>query len=212
MAIAFANTKGKAVSNKVDSFEFNKDGEYVCRLVGGILPRYMYWLKGTNNKPIPMECLSFDREKEKFTNIETDHVPTFFPELKCSWSYSVNCIDPKDGKVKVFNLKKKLFEQILGAAENLGDPTDVDEGWDIVFKRAKNGPNTFNVEYTLNAFKLKKRALTEAERAAVAVAKPIDELILRQTPEEQLASLTKITSGTSDEGDGGEGSEEAKDL
>jgi hypothetical protein len=213
MALAFTNTKGKAISNKVDSFEFNKDGVHTCRMVGGILPRYMYWLKGSNGKPIPMECLSFDREKEKFTNIEVDHVPSFFPELKCSWAYSINCIDPKDGKVKVFNLKKKLFEQILGAAENLGDPTDLDTGWDIVFKRAKNGPNAFNVEYTLDAFKLKKRALTDDERAAVAAAKPIDELIKRQTADEQLASLNKITSGASDDADAGaEGKEEAADL
>ena len=208
MALAFSATKGKAVKNSHESYVY-KDGENTVRIVGGILPRYVYWLKGSNNKDIPVECLAFDREKEKFTNAEVDHVPAYFPDKKCSWSYSVNAL--VEGKVVVLNLKKKLFEQILGAAENLGDPTDIEEGWDIVFKRAKNGPNAFNVEYTLNAFKLKKRPLTDAEREAVAVSKPIDELIIRQSPDEQLATLNKITSGASEE-DNGEGSEEAKDL
>ena len=110
MAISFKNTKGKAISNKVEAYEY-KDGENTVRLIGGVLPRYIYWLKGANNKDIPVECLAFSRDKEKFDNIEKDHVPAFFPELKCSWSYTVNCIDPKDGKVKALNLKKKLFEQ-----------------------------------------------------------------------------------------------------
>ena len=139
MALAFGSTNGKAVRNAVDSFVY-KDGENTVRLIGGVLPRYVYWVKGTNNKDIPVECLSFDREQEKFTNKEVDHVQKFFPEVKCSWAYSINCIDPTDGKVKVLNLKKKLFEQILSAAEDLGDPTDLEKGWDIVFKRAKTGP------------------------------------------------------------------------
>ena len=148
MALSFKQTKGKAVTNKVETYEY-KDGENTVRLIGGVLPRYIYWIKGTNNKDIPVECLAFSREKEKFDNMEKDHVPDFYPELKCSWSYSINCIDPKDGKVKALNLKKKLFEQILTAAEDLGDPTDYDTGWDVVFKRTKTGPLAFNVEYTL---------------------------------------------------------------
>ena len=134
MAIAFGSTKGKAQSKKVDAYEY-KDGENVVRLVGGVLPRYVYWLKGTNGKDVPVECLAFDREEEKFANNEVDHVTEYFPDKKCSWAYSVNCIDPKDGKVKVLNLKKKLFEQILSAAEDLGDPTDYDDGWDVVFTK-----------------------------------------------------------------------------
>lgn len=202
MALAFGKTKGSAIKNKLDAFEY-KEGDNVVRLVGGILARYVYWVKGTNNKDIPIECLSFDREQEKFTNKETDHVPSFYPDKKCQWSYSMNCIDPKDGKVKVINLKKKLFEQIMGAAETLGDPTDPDTGWDIVFKRAKTGPLAFNVEYTLSPFKCKVRALSEEERAAVASADTIDVKYPRQTPEEILALLEKLAAGTdADEAEG----------
>lgn len=198
MAIAFKQTKGKAQSNKVESFEY-KDGDNTVRLFGGVLPRYIYWLKGQNNKDIPVECLAFDREQERFNNAEVDHVQRYFPEVKCSWSYTVNCIDPKDGKAKVLNLKKKLFEQILTAAEDLGDPTDPDTGWDVVFKRVKTGPLPFNVEYTLKALACKPRALSEAEREIISKEKSIDEKYPRPTPEDVLKTLERITKGSEDE-------------
>lgn len=195
MAISFGNTKGKAQSKKVDAYEY-KDGENVVRLIGGVLPRYVYWLKGSNGKDVPVECLAFDRNEEKFNNLEVDHVPEFFSDKKCSWAYSINCIDPKDGKVKVLNLKKKLFEQIISAAEDLGDPTDYSDGWDVVFKRAKTGPLPFNVEYTLQVLRCKKRSLSEEERAAADAAEDIDSKYQRPTPEEVKKLLEKITSGS----------------
>ena len=208
MALSFKNTKGKAQSNKVESYEY-KDGENTVRLIGGVLPRYIYWLKGTNNKDIPVECLAFSREKEKFDNLEKDHVPDFFPDAKCSWSYSVNCIDPKDGKVKVLNLKKKLFEQILTAAEDLGDPTDYDTGWDVAFKRVKTGPLAFNVEYTLQVLRCKPRALSEEERELADKAQNIDEKYPRATPDEQKALLDKLAAGSEEDETGSESEREA---
>ena len=198
MALSFKNTKGKAQSNKVESYEY-KDGENTVRLIGGVLPRYIYWLKGTNNKDIPVECLAFSREKEKFDNVEKDHVNEYFPDAKCSWSYSVNCIDPKQNKVVALNLKKKLFEQIVSAAEDLGDPTDYDNGWDVVFKRQKTGPLPFNVEYTLQVLRCKPRALTDEERAMAETAKPIDEKFVRPTEAEVKALLEKITNNVEEE-------------
>lgn len=211
MALAFSNTKGKASSNKVDSYTMT-DGDNKVRLFGGVLPRYMYWVKGSNGKDIPIECLSFDREKEKFTNIEVDYVPSYFPDKKCQWSYSVACIDPKDGKAKVLNLKKKLFEQIITAAEDLGDPTDPETGWDICFKRTKTGPLPFNVEYTLQVLKCKKRALTEEERATISAYKDIDSQYPRPTPEEVKALCEKIVSGSSEEEVPAEAQEAVSDV
>lgn len=210
MAIAFKNTKGKAQKSSVESYTY-KDGENRVRLIGGVLPRYVYWVKGTNNKDIPIECLAFSRDKEKFDNLEKDHVPEFHPDLKCSWSYAVNCIDPADGKVKVLNLKKKLFEAVLSAAEDLGDPTDYDTGWDIVFKRTKTGPLAFNVSYDLNVLRCKPRALNDAERAAADAAVDIDTKYPRATPEEQLALLQKLADGVEEEQSEAE-QEAVKDL
>ena len=195
MALKFGDTKGKAVKKSVEAYEY-KDGENTVRLIGGVLPRYVYWLKGTNNKDIPIECLAFDREKEKFTNMEVDHVPSYFSDKKCSWAYSINCIDPKDGKVKALNLKKKLFEQVISAAEDLGDPTDYDSGWDVVFKRTKTGPLPFNVEYNLSVLKCKRRSLSADERALADSAESIDSKFPRATPEEIKAALEKIVAGS----------------
>jgi hypothetical protein len=204
--LKFGQTKGKAISNKVEAYEY-KDGENTVRLVGGVLPRYVYWIKGTNNKDIPVECLAFSREKEKIDNLEKDWVPEFYPDLKCSWSYAINCIDPKDGKVKALNLKKKLFEQIITAAEDLGDPTDYETGWDVVFKRAKTGPLAFNVEYTLQVLRCKPRALSQEEVALAEAAVTIDKKYVRATPDEVKALLDKVASG-GDENDAATGSEQ----
>jgi hypothetical protein len=211
MALKFGETKGKAVKKSVEAYEY-KDGDNTVRLIGGVLPRYVYWLKGTNNKDIPIECLAFDREKEKFTNVEVDHVPSYFSDKKCSWAYSINCIDPKDGKVKALNLKKKLFEQIINAAEDLGDPTDYDSGWDVVFKRTKTGPLPFNVEYNLSVLKCKVRALTADERALADAAENIDAKFPRPSPEEVKAALDKIVAGAAGDGEDGVDPESIKEL
>jgi len=208
MAISFSSTKGKAQSNKVDTYVY-KDGDNVVRLVGGVLPRYVYWVKGSNNKDIPIECLAFNRETEKFDNKDTDYVQKYFPEVKCSWSYVVNCIDPTDGKVKALNLKKKMFEQIITAASDLGDPTDTTTGWPVAFKRVKTGPLAYNVEYQLQVLRCKPSALSAAELAAVAEAKTIDEKYPRQSADEIKALLEKITSNDSGDADADADAKEA---
>lgn len=211
MALKFGETKGKALKKSVEAYEY-KDGDNSVRLIGGVLPRYVYWLKGTNNKDIPIECLAFDREKEKFTNTEVDHVPAYFPDKKCSWAYSINCIDPKDGKVKALNLKKKLFEQIMTAAEDLGDPTDFDSGWDVIFKRQKTGPLPFNVEYTLSVLKCKKRKLTAEERALAEKAEDIDSKFIRPSAEEIKATLEKLSTGADEATEDSAEGEAVKEL
>jgi hypothetical protein len=136
-------------------------------------------------------------------------VPQFYPELKCSWGYTVNCIDPRDGKVKALNLKKKLFEQIVGAAEDLGDPTDFDTGWDVVFKRTKTGPLAFNISYDLSVLRCKPRKLSEAEREAALAAKSIDEKYPRPTEADVLVLLEKIATNADDAESGDNSSAEA---
>jgi hypothetical protein len=196
MAVKFGDVKGSAKKGIDNLYKF-VDGTNEFRLVGDVLPRYVYWIKGTGGKDIPFECLAFSREAEKFTNEEQDYVREFYPELKCSWSYVAHAIATVDGdkKIVVVNLKKKLFQQIITLAEDLGDPTDVDTGWDIVFKKEKTGPLAFNVEYTLQQMKCKKRPLTEGEKALLADMKTLEEVLPRPTPEAQKALLEKIASG-----------------
>lgn len=199
MALSFNQSKGGA--QKSDNLNYYKyvDGDNTVRLVGGILARYIYWVQGNNGKNIPMECLAFNRDEERFDRVQKDWVQTYYPDLKCSWSYAMQCI--ADGEIKVITLKKKLFEQILTAAEDLGDPTDPETGWPIKFKRVKTGPLPYNVEYQLQVLKCKPAPLTDEEKELVANMKPIDDLFPRPTPEDQKAFLDRIREDSpSDDG------------
>lgn len=66
---------------------------------------------------------------------------------------------------------------------------------DVVFKRVKTGPLPFNVEYTLQVLRCKKRALTPEEIELVNAEKEIDAKYPRPTPEDVKKLLDKITSG-----------------
>lgn len=185
MALNFGKTQGKA-GKSVDALEL-KDGDNVVRLVGGVLARYIYWLKNKDNKNIAVECLAFDRDLEKFTNVERDVVQERDPAARCSWAYAIQCIEfpgTPEARIRTFNLKKKLFQAILTAAEDLGDPTDPETGWDVHFKKSKTGAKAFDVEYTLQQLRCKVRPLTELERKLVAEMKDIDQVYPRQKVED----------------------------
>ena len=193
MAIQFNQHKGSAQKNSISSFQY-RDGDNQFRLVGDILARYVYWIKGENEKDIPLECLSFDRNLETFNNKEKDWVREYYPDLKCGWSYATQCID--NGVVKVVNLKKKLWEQIITAAEDLGDPTDPTTGWDVKFKRVKTGPLPYNVEYQLQVLKCKHRELDETEKELVSDLKSMDDVMPRPTPDAQKELLDRVRGST----------------
>lgn len=196
MALTFNKSKGGAQKSSINSYSY-RDGDNSVRLVGDILARYVYWIEGENNKNIPFECLSFDRNAERFNNKEKDWVREYYPDLKCGWSYAMQCIDGNE--VKLINLKKKLWEQILTAAEDLGDPTDPETGWDIKFKRVKTGPLPYNVEYQLQVLKCKPRPLTDSERVLVDNLKSMDDVMPRPTADAQKELLDRLRNGSSEE-------------
>jgi len=209
MAIDFTNLHGKAIKQEVNYFKF-VDGSNVFRMVGPIVARYVYWLKSNTGNNIPVECLSFDRDEERFTNIEKDWVRDFFPTEKCSWAYAVNVLDIKEGSHKVLALKKKMFEQIITVAEDLGDPTDLETGYDIYVKRTKTGSHAFNVEYQVQQLKLKTRALTLEEIAVVEEMKPIEILLPRPGAEDQKSFIERFIMAPA--GDTNEDKEAVDDL
>jgi len=187
MGLAFNAANGSAKKSGLEYIKLDL-GENTFRMVGELLPRYCYWKKLDTNS-IPVECLAFDRNKERFTNVEKDWFKHYFPDQKCVWSYVVQVIDIKDGKLKLMGLKKKLFDQVLDLAKDLGDPTDPVKGWDIIVDKKKTGPHIFNIEYKLKERAIKARELTTDEMVEFDKAKPIDELIPRQDSEEQKAFI-----------------------
>jgi len=211
MAIKFGNIEGKAKKSSVEAYTY-KDGDNVIRMVGDVLPRYVYWLTTADGKRVPMECLGFDRDKEQFTNIEKDWVRHYYPDLKCSWAYAVQCID-SDGKVKILNLKKKLFESVMVAAEDLGDPTDIETGWPLCFKKQKTGPLPFNVEYTLQVLKCKPIPLTAEQKEAIKELPSIDDVISRPTADLQKDFIeTRVLENSAETSVPTEVADEVKEL
>jgi len=200
MAIKFTDLQGKASKAGPERYK-PVDGINRIRIVGPVIPGYKYWLKAKDGSPIPMDCLSFDRETEQFTNKKIDYVRKYFPEMKCSWAYQSYVIDREDNnKIKLFDHKKKLFEQVLHAAKSkLGDPTDPEKGWDIVFTRKKTGPKAFNVEYTLEVFELQNSPLSEEDMKAFAEATPLEEVLKLPTPEEQKNFIETYILGEDEE-------------
>ena len=189
MALDFKNLKGKAQKAGPERFKW-AEGKNHFRMVSPVVPGYKYWLKTADGTSVPMDCLAFDREKESFTNKVRDVVRDTFPDKKCSWAYTSFVIDRADGKLKIMDHKKKLFNEILIAAQDLGDPTDWDTGWDVIVERKKTGPKVFNVEYTLRVMECSKHKvpLTEEERkylTEVEEMPDIEEFLRVPTPEEQ---------------------------
>lgn len=191
MALKFNDVKGEAQKSNIKYFKFT-DGVNVFRLVGDILPRYAYFLKLDNGKTVAVECLAFSREEERFTNRVKDVIAEKFPEQKCSWNYLCNAL--VDGEIKVVPLKKKLFGQILSVASDIGDPTDLDNGYELHVVKSGTG---FSTEYTLKQLKCKPKALSDEEKDLVANMKSIDELFPTPTPEEQLAFIEANFSSNS---------------
>lgn len=199
MAIKFRDTSGTAKKSNIKWYQF-KEGLNRFRMVGDILPMYVYWKVNNNNKNLPVECLSFNREEERFDNIEKDWFSYYFPEAKCQWSYVVKAFD-EEGNLVTVQLKKRMFKQIQDAAEDLGDPTDPDKGWEIVVKREKTGAANWNVEYSLQILKCSTMPLTKEQKELIKESPTIDEELPRPKPDEQKKFIEKnyLSSGHTEE-------------
>ena len=209
MAVSLDKAKGKAQAGAA-KYDY-KTGENRVRLVGGVLPKYVYWVKSVNGKDIPLECLSFNRDKERFDNKEQDIVPEFFPGKKCQWNYSMVGIDRSTNEPCVVHLKKKLFEQILSAQEDLGPVTDPEKGWTVVFKKVKSGPLPINVNYELQVLRCKPDPLTEEDLAKLEEFGDIDSHFPRPSVDELRVLIDKVLNGTGNESEESESQNESSD-
>ncbi len=214
MAKGFNETNGGAIKKaKVDYFDW-KMGENTFRIVSGVLPRYVYWVPAAKNgKPFPVECLGFDRDQERFTNVTRDVVQERMPDIdNCKYAYVCQVLT-QDGEVKVMNLKSKFFKELQSLCtktakrkgmKNGFDVTDLMEGSWVTVEKKKTGPKAYNIEYIVDPFSLEPGTPLSADhRAVVADAVDLDSQFERQTPEEIGEYLDRLASVDGDgEGEG----------
>ena len=106
MAITFNKQKGSATEVYTSAAISTVMVTNTFRLVGDILARYVYWIKGENEKDIPSGMpYHLIVMRSVSTNKDKDWVREYYPDLKCGWSYATQCIT--NGEVKVVNLKKR---------------------------------------------------------------------------------------------------------
>lgn len=199
--VKFTKASGGESASKIEQYKY-KDGEQSVRIFGDILSRYLFWVPNPKGNPanLPVEAMQFQRDTESWDNSVEEPVKEELPDLKPKWSYSVLCID-SDNNITALPFKRTLWNQIKDAAETLGDPTDLKDGWDLVFKRTKTGPSPLNVEYTLSQLKCqnKKGPVSDEALELIKEHKTLDEIYPRPTVEEARKNLANILSSGNDE-------------
>lgn len=145
-ALNWGDTKGEADSGKVNYMTFN-DGTNRIRIVGDILRRYVYWVKGAQGKSAPFENTDFNRDTERFesggpnavkelglfeTNFKTGAVVMVKKDgeevpkpLGSKKSYLVPVINRATNQIEYMELKKGIFDGINEVMGKLNDPKQI---------------------------------------------------------------------------------------
>ena len=171
-------------------------GDTKIRLIGEVLPRYVYWVVTSEGKKMPVECLQFDRQIEGFNNNAKDPVKEIDEDVysdKPQFAYVCNVIDRSDNKIKIFDLRSTIYKQIVDYATNpdYGNPADDDAGYDITIKKEKTGPLPQNVKYSVIPAR-SNSALSDAEKSGDLFE--LDKIYKRQSYEEQKEWLLQNTA------------------
>jgi hypothetical protein len=171
-------------------------GDTKIRLIGEVLPRYVYWVVTSEGKKMPVECLQFDRQTEGFNNNAKDPVKEIDEDVysdKPQFAYVCNVIDRSDNKIKIFDLRSTIYKQIVDYATNpdYGNPADDDAGYDITIKKEKTGPLPQNVKYSVIPAR-SNSALSDAEKSGDLFE--LDKIYKRQSYEEQKEWLLQNTA------------------
>lgn len=217
----WGTAKAPASGNKdIERLDFKGISEAQVRLVGPLIPRYVYWVTTKEGKKRSIECLSFNRETQAFDASLQDPMKEVDPEIygagqgeKPGFGYVTHVIDRKDKKLKLFDpIKKTVFDKIVALAQKpaYGDPADAVKGYDLTITKKKTGPLPQNVGYDVVPSDRSTSPLTEDEQKLELY--DLDKLFKRTTYEEQKRWLLENTTYFLN-AEGGEGKvETAKDL
>jgi len=170
------------------------------RLIGAVLPRYVYWITTSEGRKLPIECLKFDRSTGVFNENAKDPVDEIPDEIygagpndKPQFAFVCNVIDREDNSVRLFDLKKTIYSQIVDLAQNpdFGNPADDKNGYILSIKKEKTGPQPQNVKYVVTPGR-SNDPLTEDDLALELY--DLEAIFKRQTYEEQKEWLMKNTN------------------
>ena len=198
--VSWDKAKGNAGSGNGQRREIERltlpIGDTKIRLIGEVLPRYVYWVVTSEGKKMPVECLQFDRQTEGFNNNAKDPMKEIDEDIysdKPQFAYVCNVIDRKDNKIKIFDLRSTIYKQIVDYATNpdYGNPADDDAGYDITIKKEKTGPLPQNVKYSVIPAR-SNSALSDAEKSGDLFE--LDKIYKRQSYEEQKEWLLQNTA------------------
>lgn len=187
-------------SKDITRVNWKETTEIKARFIGGVLPRYAYWVTTKEGKKRSIECLSFNRATHSFDPNLQDPIKEVAPDIlgpdagKPQFSYVAQFIDRKTGKVTLFDpLKKKAYESIVSLARNpdYGDPTDELKGYDLVITKKKTGPLPQNVEYIVLPARGNSPLTAEEKELQLY---DLDKLFKRPTYEEQKKWLIENTT------------------
>lgn len=202
MAKAWGAVKGSTSNDKLDYMSF-KAGKNVVRIVSGVLPRYVYWLKNADGKVAAFDCLRFNRDTEKFISGAKDPIQTLkFMEkdldpktqkpvpLKPKKNYVCWVIDRADNKLKVMEVKATILKGIQSTMGQL----EIDDPMSIDFVIEKTGKG-FDTEYKVHeiaASKFLSKVTKEGSDEYEQHQKDLEILGEREEDEEGEVSFSKV--------------------
>lgn len=183
-----ANTKGRKEITR-----HKLDNQFRFRLTGGVLPRYIYWVTTKEGKKHPLECLSFDRATEQFTDAPdpVKEIPAEIYNDKPQFAYVCQGYD-QNKKLGIIDLKVTIYKGIVAYARNpeYGNPADTEAGYDLTVIKEKTGPLPMNVKYSIQPSPIKKPLTPEQKEEEPY---DLESIYKRPTYEEQKRWLLENT-------------------
>ncbi len=139
-----------------------KDGSVRLRLVGEVNPAYRYWVTNLEKKKRNIITPFFDGETETW---EAGDPLASYSDAQKEFFYTINCIDRATGEMKILIIKRTVYQYIYSLAQDpeYGDPTDIENGYDLIISKVSTGPKPMNVKYEIRPGR-NTTTLTEEEK------------------------------------------------
>lgn len=207
-------SKGEAQKSGATYMKMEKGSNQFRLIDDNLIARYQYWVENAEKKPLPFECLQFDRSQERFNNrapdpireagltevIKDKGVDKEVP-LRAKRAYVALAINRKTNTIEAIDLKKSMFDGIVDTATQIGkSPSQFD-----IFVN-KKGDKWYEIEYSVEQIKCMKDANTpNPERDAAdaelikAYGKTVHDVFPRPSYEEVKANLENHLNGSSED-------------